>query len=217
MKRLITLFPIYFFITLIWALYRFYFKFPEWVDEIIFKPLILLTPVFLYVKFKENRRFSSVGLTKINLKKALIFGLSFGLLFALSAFLALSLKNKGLILNPNKLTIFALLGYFFINLSTAISEESVFRGFILGRLVEIFKKERLANYLTSSLFTIFHLPFAIFVLKYQRNNLLIYLLSIFVLGFGSGFIYLKTRNIAAPIISHALWNFLVMLTYTPGV
>ncbi len=37
-------------VLLIWSLYRYFLKFPEWVDELIFKPVVFVLPVIWFVR-----------------------------------------------------------------------------------------------------------------------------------------------------------------------
>ena len=42
-------------ILIIWAIYRTYFKLPEWFDEFIAKPLVFVLPVLVYIRTVEKR------------------------------------------------------------------------------------------------------------------------------------------------------------------
>lgn len=135
------IFLLYGIIGVVWTFYRAFFHFSEPIDELIFKPVIFLAPVFLWVKFKEKIKLQSLGFTKKNLFKNLLIGFGLGLFFALM-----------------------------------------------------------------------HLPIAFFVFNYRLPvDLLTYMTSILVLGFADGFVFARTESIFAPIVSHALWNWSVVL------
>ena len=63
-------------IAIVWMVYR-YFRFSEWTDEFVFKPLVLVAPVIWYV-VKKKRRLESIGLTLNNFYTSLYIGLGFG-------------------------------------------------------------------------------------------------------------------------------------------
>lgn len=197
-------------ITLLWGIYRFFFQFPECVDELIFKPLIFLSLVGWFVKFKEKRGVRSLGLIKIGLRSLLI-GLGLGVLFSLEGVLSSYFKNKELFFNPKGLSTEGLLLMGFLSLLTGFSEEILYRGFLMNRFWKFYGNEFLANFLSSVLFVLSHLPIAILVLDYAGRDLFGYLLLIFVLGVADGFVFGRTKNTLAPTISHALWNWSVFL------
>jgi len=208
------IFPIlilWFFIAFFWSFYRYFFRFSELIDELIFKPLIFLLPVFWFVKFKEKKTWRSLGITKRRLGRSILIGLSLGLIFVFEGILTGWFKNKGLTLNPKNLSIGGVFGMGFISLATGFSEEVLNRGFLMNRFWRIVKGEVLANFLSTLLFTFFHLPMAIFVFYYSGKDLSEYLFLIFVLGLTDGFVFGRTKNIFAPTVSHALWNWSVVL------
>jgi len=51
MKRTLSVWLVIF---IVWSIYRFSFFFPEWIDELIIKPLVFLAPIG-YVLKKEKR------------------------------------------------------------------------------------------------------------------------------------------------------------------
>lgn len=199
------------FIALLWWLYRYFFRFSECTDELIFKPLIFLVPVFWFVKFQEKKRWESLGITKKAFKKSILIGTAFGLIFSLEGILTSWFKNKEIIFNPEELSGGGILKMGFISLMTGFSEEVLNRGFLLNRFWTLWENELLANLLSSVLFLLFHLPMAILVLDYAGKNLLGYGFLIFVLGIADGFVFGRTRNVLGSTISHALWNWSVVL------
>jgi len=205
-------FIIYCVIALVWFFYRAVFRFPEPVDEFLFKPLIFLLPIFLWVRLKERKSLVSLGISKGNLFKSLLIGLFFGLFFAAEGVAVSAIKYKEVVFNPKNLGVLGLAGYSLLSLATGFSEEVLNRGFLMNRLWKKWGNEYLANFVSAFLFTLTHLPAAIFVLKYHLPyDFLTYGLSIFVLGFADGFVFARTKNIFAPTISHALWNWSVIL------
>jgi len=205
-------FIIYGVIALVWFFYRAVFRFPEAIDELLVKPLVFLLPVFLWLRFKERKSWDSLGISRKNLSKSLLIGFCLGLLFAAEGVVVSALKYKELVFNPKNLGFLGLAGYGLLSLTTGFSEEVLNRGFLMNRLWKKWGNEYLANFGSSFLFALMHLPAAIFVLKYQLPyDFLTHELSIFVLGFADGFVFARTKNIFAPTISHALWNWSVIL------
>lgn len=210
-KVYLNIFSLYFFILISWSFYRYFFRFPEWLEEIIIKPLIWLTPTFLIVLYQEKRKLSMLGLSTNNFFKNIYLGWGLGAFFAIEGLIANAFKYRGLLFVPMGLGVFDLLLMLLVSLFTAFSEELVFRGYIMNRLEEVMENELLANFISAILFSLIHIPIAVFVLQYNLNSLFSYLFLMLVLGVANGFIFSRTRTIVAPTISHALWNFSVIL------
>ena len=41
-------------IAIVWMVYRYFFRFSEWTDEFVFKPLVFVAPVIWYVVKKRS-------------------------------------------------------------------------------------------------------------------------------------------------------------------
>src|SRR3989344_9248001 len=94
-----------------------------------------------------------------------------------------------------------------VSLPPALTKEILYRGFLLDKIWQLTGRAYTANLLTTILFVIGHLGVGVFRLNYFGNDLAVYLLTISVIGFTQGFIYLETRSVAATTMAHALWNF----------
>ena len=208
-KRVFALFS---FIFVIWALFRYFPEiFPDWVEELILKPLIWLLPTLWVVRKIERRPFSSLGFTLKNLFPSIYWGIGLGIVFALEGLLTNIFKYRGLNLIPLNYSLPTFLGLLGLSLATAFSEETVFRGYIFNRLKQIWKKEWLANIVSSALFVIIHLPIGVFVLGYTPLVMLAYLFFVFVYGFGSAFVFARTGNIFSSILLHIFWGWPIIL------
>lgn len=93
-----------------------------------------------------------------------------------------------------------LLGSFFFYLLVAVTEELIFRGYILGRLLRTRMNKFLALLISSLMFTSLHLM--------NPNIALLPVLNLFLAGLLLGAIYLYTRNLWLPISLHLFWNWL---------
>lgn len=197
---------LYIFIFVVWGLYRLIFRLPENVEEIFLKPLIWLVPTF-YIVFKiEKKSLSSLGYTTKNFGPSFLKGLIFGLLFLV----------VGLSLNYVRYGVFALknlplgeifLPALFLSFVTAISEETVFRGYLLNRLWKMTKNSWVANFLTSIGFGLIHLPITVFVYHYSLPQIFIFTLLVFLSSLGSGLLFVWTKNIWASILIHVFWSW----------
>lgn len=206
-KRVVSL---YVFILLVWGFYRFLFRFPEEIEETFFKPLIWLTPT-LFLVWKEKRGLSSLGWTTKNLFKSLYLGLFFGVVFALEGLLAHALKYHGLSFIRLEFPPRLFLWSFSLSLLTAISEETVFRGFFFNRLWEVLGSEWPANFASSLAWSLVHLPITIFVFHLEPAQVLAFLILNFVFGAGSAFVFARTKNLIACVLIHVFWGWPIIL------
>lgn len=204
-------FVLYTILLLVWGFYRVLFKLPDTVEEVILKPVIWLIPLF-YFLHKEKRGLSSIGWTFKNLFQGIYFGIGLGVLFSLAAVLSNLVKYGGvanfsssILQNQNVLLALA------IAFITAISEETVFRGFILTRLINFLKDTYLAIIITTIGWIIIHIPVLIFVNQLDFSSLLIQIILAGIFSLGSCFVYLKTNNIMASILVNVLWGFPILL------
>lgn len=203
-------FTIYAILLIIWGFYRVLFQLPETVEEVILKPLIWLGSLF-YFLHKEKKGLSSVGWVGKSLFRGAYFGLGLGAVFAFIAIGSNALKYGGLHLAPNILQGQNLLLGLSLSLITAISEETVFRGYIFNRL-EIFLKDTfIANILTSIGWAVIHLPVMVLVYHLDSQGLIVQLFLSFIYSLGAGFIFSKTKNILAPILVSVLWAWPIIL------
>jgi len=198
-------------ILLVWSLYRYFFKLPEWTDEFILKPLIFVGPVLWYVRKYEKRPLSSIGITGKNFFKGLYTGLGFGVLFAIEGMIANTLKYGKLQTNP--IAAFQEYGFFLLilSLATAFSEEILNRGFIFSRIHEKTKNLPYASLISAILFTLLHVPILVTTLKYHGITLVMFFATGFVLAMANSAIYYYTGSLLAPILVHLFWNMTVAL------
>lgn len=208
-KTIKNLVSLYVFIFLVWGFYRFLFRFPEEIEELVFKPLIWLGPtLFLVLSQKEN--LSSLGLTSKNLAKSCLWGVGLGLVFAVEGLIIHFLKQEGFNLNfaiSSQVLVTSLI----VAVATAISEEIVFRGYIFSRLLEILGKELQANVASSLAWSLIHLPITIFVFNFNLAETAAFLVLNFVFGVASAFVFARTKNLSGCLLLHVLWGFPILL------
>jgi membrane protease YdiL (CAAX protease family) len=203
----VTVYSVYLILT--WAFYRFLFRLPDQVEELVVKPIIWLAPVFWFVR-KEGFGISSLGFTFKKLFPAIYLSIGLGSIFVAEGLLTNFLKYGGFNFGANlgSVPFMASLGLSFI---TAFSEETAFRGYIFGRLLMVFKNELVANVIQTLLWTAIHIPIVFFVWGYGLSQGIIYLSLTALFGLGSAFIFARTRNIAGPVLLHVLWEWPIIL------
>jgi len=150
----------YVYLLLIWGGFRYWVRLPEAIEELWFKPLIWLVPLFWW-------RLSLKGRPRLFNSKWLISGgggvlmgvLYFGLIRVLMSSFAQSYGEVNL----------NMVG---VALVTAIVEELTFSGFVLG-LMDRFNKNKLINLVVVGLMVVgVHLPINIFVYGVGGKELL---------------------------------------------
>lgn len=97
-------------------------------------------------------------------------------------------------------------------LFVGITEEAVFRGWILNVTVRR-EKPLPALMLSALLFLIIHFPIWIHDGVFLQTFADFSFLSVFALGAIFGWLFLRTRNLFAPILLHMYWNLLITLFY----
>ena len=199
-------------ILLVWVLYRYYIRFPEWADEFIFKPLIFVIPVAWYVINYEKRPLESLGLTFKNFFKSVYIGLFYGLLFAVEGLLVNYFKNGTISINPIEAYYqYGIVLLLILSLATAYSEELLSRGFVFGRIYEEKKNLWYAAILSTLMFVALHIPILVLSLKLTGATMVIFFVTDFLLGLVNAFLYFNTRSLVAPILVHVFWNMTVAL------
>jgi len=195
---------------LAWSLYRYFFRFPEPVDEFLIKPLVFVVPVLWFVLKIEKRKLNTIGITKSNLLQSVLIGCGFGLLFAGEAIIANIFKYGSLTLTPvPSILTFGIPMMFLLSLATSCSEELLSRGFFFSRLYEASKNLIHASLMSTLLFVAFHIPILLTSLRFQGSTLILFFLTTFVLGITNSLIYHKTKSLVAPILIHLFWNMTV--------
>ncbi len=198
------------YLLIVWGFYRFLFKLPDEIEELVVKPILWILPVLYLVK-KEKETLSSIGITIKNLFPAVYYALGLGAFFVIEAIIVNFLKYGGqfnLGANIGELPLLPALG---LSFATAISEEIAFRGYIFTRVWSFVKNELVANIMTSLFWALIHVPVTIFVWKLDFAASVTYLFLTTLFGVGSAFVYSRTKNIVSPILLHVLWQWPIIL------
>ncbi len=199
---------LYSYLVVVWGCYRLIFQLPEWVEEMILKPLIWLPLPFWFIQ-KERLKLSDVGVTFRNATKTLYFVVGLGVVFAIEGLIINYLKYGGFNFGANVGNNFTLV--ILATLVTAMVEEFVFRGYLLSRLLFVLGNEWLANLWVSVGWTLLHLPVMIFVWKVTPMGLVASILLVFLFSIVAGFVFVRTKSLLAPIALHFLWQWPIIL------
>ena len=201
-------------ILIIWAVYRVYVPvMPEWVDELISKPLVFVGPILWYVARIEHRPLSSIGITRGNLGRDIKIGLGFGMVFALEGIVANAIKHGQLSFAPViPVEGFGIMMAVILSVATAVSEEILSRGFVFGRLLEYYQNNLVkASSIGAILFLLLHVPIMFTSLKLTGSTLAIFILTDVIIAFATSILYSETKTLTVPILVHAFWNMTVAL------
>ncbi|OGM23723.1 hypothetical protein A3D00_03025 [Candidatus Woesebacteria bacterium RIFCSPHIGHO2_02_FULL_38_9] len=197
------------YLLIIWGFYRFIFRFPDEVEELIIKPFLWLVPIVILLK-KERMSISSLGITGRNLFPSIYLALGLGAVFMIEGLAVNFIKYGGFNFSANVSgnLLLAALG---LSFATAFSEEIAFRGFIFNRIWHSIGNEWIANVLTTIIWTLVHLPITVFIWKANAFQVAVYLVLTIIFSLGSGFVFSKTKNVASSIFLHVLWEWPIIL------
>lgn len=180
---------------------------PKAIASAIIKIVIWILPVIILVKVKDRiEPFSYLGL-RHNFRKGLKWA-GWASLVLISYFVVLNFTildqsvDFGIGFNEWLNTI----------LLVGITEEIVFRGFLLRKLMDSFRF-LIANTITALLFVSIHFPIWIYKGLFEFPYILGSIVTAFVLGMTFGFVYKKSNSLWSVIIIHSLYNFLVSIFY----
>ena len=154
--------------------------------------------VVIFRAFVDRRSFSSLGLSPDGFGSESATGFFLGpALLGISAiglFLSGHVKWMDLVFDGQSLAIS--LGSLVL---VAFSEELVFRGYVLGNLLESFKNKWVALAISAGLFALFHIA------NPGMNSLAF--ANLFLAGLLLGVNYIYTKNLWFSFLLHLSWNF----------
>lgn len=198
-------------ILITWALYRAKVHLPEFLDELVFKPLVFVAPLLFYVEHFEQKGLKTIGLAKGKLKRDIVIGVICGLIFTFEGMVANSVKYGTFsFIPPNALSGFNLPFAILIALVAAFSEEVLVRGFLFTRLKEGYKSELKALVVSTMMYLILLVPLIFTTTHLTGISLLIFLVNSFIISFANTMIFTETKTLTIPILIHAFWNVAVV-------
>jgi membrane protease YdiL (CAAX protease family) len=194
-------------------------EFSKWLWFIAL-PILL---VFLFSLPQKHiaSLFQSIGLRSQGLKKAVLLAfLSYAVfVFIIPIILPESQWQtlQTLFHTPLKLVVLIPLSFLFSLMTAAFTEEVFFRGILQTRLSIIFRSEIRSCLSVAFLFGIYHLPYAFYLTSWPTHGNMIWAISSvlaeqMMAGLLLGILWFRTRNLAAPILFHALVNTAAIMT-----
>lgn len=153
--------------------------------------------IWLFNKYIDKMPFKSLGFRNKNLKEDLFYGFSFGFGIMLTGFFLLKSTSE-LFITGYTLSLNEVILNLSIFLFVAITEEILFRGYVLQNLLASMN-QYYALFFSSLLFSLMHIG----------NPSISYLplINLFLAGILLGMSYILTKNLWLPIALHLSWNF----------
>jgi len=202
----------YFWVLIIWFIYRLFFNNPAGVEEGVIKPLLWLLPTLMMIKFVEKRPvLPSLGFSGRSFENSLLIVFVF-LFFFIVEGVVLGIGRRGLGFFGQLGSLpFSSMQNLLLALVTAMVEETFFRGYLFNRLWEVFGKSWKTNMLVTLGFVLIHLPISLFVYQLAPGQILLSFSLLAIMSLGSGLLFSLTYNTVPSIIWHFLWNWQVIL------
>ena len=163
----------------------------------LFALLVSIIAVFTFRKFVDLRTIKSLGFSITKRISDIFLGLIVALLIIGGGSLFLYIKGY---IDLSNITVNSsnLLLSFLLFTAVSLSEEILFRGYILNNLLSTMNKY-FALIISSVLFALMH--------SLNFNLSLLALINLFLAGIILGSTYIYTRNLWFPISLHLFWNF----------
>jgi len=118
---------------------------------------------------------------------------------------------------PLNLLVAVPLAFLLSLITAATTEEVFFRGILQSRLAIMFRSDLRACLVVALMFGLYHLPYAYFMDSWPTHGNLLWAISSVIgeqalAGVVLGLLWWRTRNLAAPILFHALVNMVGILS-----
>lgn len=184
----------YIYLILVWGSFRYFIHLPEVIEELWFKPILWLTPLFWWNLALKNK----VNVFNNKWIETCLWGLGLALLY----WVVVRKLNIGL----------PVLGWEIIGVSmaTAITEELTFSGFIMGYLERYAKGNILNAVLVGIMAAVIRLPIIVFVYKLDWISIFGVLLIAGASGMMNAWIRQRTGNVAGSIIARVGLNLALL-------
>ena len=178
--------------------------FSEVIGEFI-KLLVWTLPAILLIRYFHDDMW--IGLKEMFITKPKWFKDAPVLLLVFVPILQAILQNQTIAIDPNFNSSRLIGGVLFVG----ITEEIVFRGFLLNAFLKKLEMKR-AIALNEVFFVLIHYPIWIYR-GLDFAAILSSSIAVFLIGVLFSYSFVKTRNIFVPIALHMIWNLLVIVLY----
>jgi membrane protease YdiL (CAAX protease family) len=152
--------------------------------------------IYIFTKYVDKDSFVNLGFSLKNKLKDILYGLFFGFIMLFLGFIILLVINQISFVEFN-FSFKKIILYCILFLLVAFTEEIIFRGYFLKKLMLSFNKYT-ALIITSFLFAMFH--------GANPNMSFLSFLDLFLGGLLLGISYIHTKNLWFPIALHFSWN-----------
>lgn len=172
----------------------------------IFSFFPMLVPMIIWLKATDQKG-PSIGLERSKLKESFSLGLKACTLVLLINIFKIPVVIESILGQKYGNPVLFVLYYLVI---VSATEELIFRGFIQSRIKGLIRQKFIRTFFVGFAFAMLHIPMHIkdifaFVSIY---NICLYIIIHFCLVY----LHEKYDNILAPIMVHALWNIIMMLS-----
>ncbi|NOQ26920.1 MAG: CPBP family intramembrane metalloprotease [Bacteroidales bacterium] len=160
--------------------------------------IVALIIIWIFRKYIDKKSILTLGFKLKGRSIDVVLGFLLGFFLMFLGFIILRLINdlEVISISFNSKAVF---GGFFLFLIVAITEEAIFRGYILSNLMDTFKNKYIALIVSSIVFAIFH--------GMNPNLNLIGFINLIVAGIALGISYIHIKNLWFPILFHLSWNY----------
>ncbi len=199
---------------ILWGLYRLLLRLPLFIEEMIIKPFIFLPPALSVIEGEDRRPgklLRAFGFHKSGIVLSIYLGLTLGVSYFLAVGLGRLVFSGREVFGILHISGYQLITVIVISIATAVWEQMIFSGFFLLRFQRVLNDEWRSVTLTAVLFTLLHLPILVLDGSFRPLFVVIQLVLIFLVGFGNAVLMLRTKNVIAPILSHAFWAVALQL------
>lgn len=189
-ERVKRLWYYYIYLILVWGSFRYFIRLPEVVEELWFKPVLWLIPLFWWnLALREK-----IVMFGKKWGQSLILGLMVGVFY----FLILKFRNLG-----SFQVDFNLIGIAF---ATAVTEELTFSGFVAGYLEKI-RRGKMFNLIIVGLMTaVIRLPILLFVYQATGSEILGVMLVALASGVINAWIRVRSGSVAGSVLARLGMN-----------
>ncbi|HOX96516.1 MAG TPA: hypothetical protein PLI45_04005 [Candidatus Woesebacteria bacterium] len=180
----------YLYLIVIWGAFRYFVDLPEVIEELWFKPVLWLVPLFWWnLALKENVE---------------MFGKKWGRSLFLGSIVSIAYF---VVLNQGSWSSFSVdWNVIGVVLVTAMVEEMTFSGFVAGYLERV-QKGRWINYLIVGLMVaVIRLPILVFVHGATNKEIIGVMLIAFASGVINAWIRIRSGNVAGSILARLGMN-----------
>lgn len=177
------------YLLVVWGGFRYFFNFSSAVDELMFKPVIWLVPLFWWNSSLGERVEFFGGRVGSSILLGLLAGAFYTVVIRGSA--GIGLINWDL---------------FGVSVVTAVVEELAFSGFVLGYLVDRGGSVNMGVVITSILVAIVRLPILIFDFRSSGMETFFACAFVFATSLISGLIRTRSGNVGGSIVARIVLN-----------